>query len=238
MKKLGIIAALPAEAKCLQSKKINFLKPFEIEKNIFLCVSGIGYQSSLHAAKELIKLNVNGLISWGVAGGICKSVHSGDLILAKAVTNQEKIYKISNKWHRKIENHFHNSFCKILSGDIVSTKKICATSIEKTKLFKETGALAIDMESFAMAEIAKTNNLDFIIIRSIADDANLNLPEAVIENIDNFGRLKIVKFIISCLLRPTQISKIILLAKNYKKALKSLKKISVELKKENFLYFP
>ena len=81
-------------------------------------------------------------------------VKSGDLIIAKVVTNQEKSYKTSNKWHRKIENHFHNSLCKILSGDIVSTKKICATSIEKTKLFKETGALAIDMESFAMAEIA------------------------------------------------------------------------------------
>ncbi len=238
MKKLGIIAAIPAEAKCLQSKKIKFSEPFEIEKNIFLCVSGVGYQSSLHATKKLIELNVDGLISWGIAGGICKSIHSGDLILAKAVTNQEKSYKTSNKWCRKIENYFHNSLCKILSGDIVSTKKICATSIEKTKLFKETGALAIDMESFAMAEIAETNNLDFIIIRAIADDANLNLPEAVIENIDNFGRLKIVKFIISCLLRPTQINKIILLAKNYRKALKSLKNISIELKKENFLYFP
>ena len=57
MKKLGIITALPAEAKCFQAKKINFKSPIEIERNIFLCISGIGYKSSLYAANELIKLS-------------------------------------------------------------------------------------------------------------------------------------------------------------------------------------
>ena len=56
MKKLGIITALPAEAKCFHTTKINLKSPFEIEKGIFLCISGIGYKSSLNAAKELIKL--------------------------------------------------------------------------------------------------------------------------------------------------------------------------------------
>ena len=190
------------------------------------------------SSKELIKLNIDGLISWGIAGAACESIKSGDLIIAKVVTNQEKSYSTSDEWRQKIEGYFQNFIPKILSGNIVSTKKICNTSTRKTELFKKTGALAIDMESFAVAEIAKVNNLDFIVIRAIADDANLNLPEAIIKNIDNFGRVKLIQFTISCLLHPAQINKIILLAKSYRKALKSLEKFSIELKKKKFLYYP
>ncbi len=236
MKKLGIIAALPAEAKCLQTKKIILKSPFEIEKNIFLCVSGIGYQSSLDATKELLKLNVDALISWGIAGATCDLVNTGDLILAKAVKKHEKIYYTSDEWCKKIIYHFHDSSHRIFNKDIVSTEKIYATPVEKMKLFRRTKALAIDMESAAMAEVAIKNNLDFIVIRAIADSAILNIPDTVIKNIDNYGHIKILKLIISCIFNPSQINQILLLAKSYKKALKSLENFSTELKKENFFY--
>ncbi len=236
MKKLGIIAALPAEAKCLQTKKINFKSPFEIEKNIFLCVSGIGYNSSIDATKELVKLNVDSLISWGIAGATCDLVTTGDLILARAVRNHKEIYYTSDDWCKRIIQHFKNSSHKILNKDIVSTEKICATSIEKMKLYKETKALAVDMESAAMAKIAIKNNLNFIVIRAIADNAILNIPEIVIKNIDDYGRAKIIKLVVSCIFNPSQINQILLLAKSYKKALESLNNISIELKKENFFY--
>ena len=174
MKKLGIITALPAEAKCFQAKKINFKSPIEIERNIFLCISGIGYKSSLYAANELIKLNVDALISWGIAGATCDLVNTGDLILAKAVKRHKNIYKTSNEWCKKIIYHFQGSSLKILNEDIVSTEEICSTPVKKMNLFKKTKASVVDMESAAMAEVAMTNNLDFIIVRAIADNAILN----------------------------------------------------------------
>jgi len=236
LKKLGIIVALPAEARCFQSGKINLRLPIEIKKNIFLCVSGIGYTSSLNATKELIKLNVDALISWGIAGATCNSVNTGDLILAESVVCEyrERIYNASSDWYKKIIYHFDSSLSNILKGSVVSTNDICSTSEKKIELFKKTGALAIDMESAAMAEVAIDNNIDFIVIRAIADNASLNIPEALIKNIDGFGRVKIIKLIISCLLHPSQINQIFLLAISYKKALKSLENFSRVLKKENF----
>tara|TARA_B100000953_G_scaffold280729_1_gene257712 strand:+ start:579 stop:1295 length:717 start_codon:yes stop_codon:yes gene_type:complete len=236
LKKLGIITALPAEAKCFQAKKINFKSPIEIERNIFLCISGIGYKSSLYAANELIKLNVDALISWGIAGATCDLVNTGDLILAKAVKRHKNIYKTSNEWCKKIIYHFQGSSLKILNEDIVSTEEICSTPVKKMNLFKKTKASVVDMESAAMAEVAMTNNLDFIIVRAIADNAILNIPDVVIKNIDNYGRIKIIKLMTSCMFRPSQINQIFLLAKSYKKALKSLEIFSIELKKENFFY--
>ena len=81
------------------------------------------------------------------------------------------------------------------------------------------------------------NSLDFIVIRAIADSEVLNIPDAVIKNIDNYGRIKIIRLIRSCMLNPSQINQIVLLAKSYKKSLKSLENFSIELKKENFFYF-
>ena len=104
MKKLGIIAALPAEAKCFHTTKINLKSPFEIERSIFLCISGIGYKSSLNAAKELIKLNVDAIISWGIAGATCDLVNTGDIILAKSIKNHKNIYSTSVKWRKKSLN--------------------------------------------------------------------------------------------------------------------------------------
>jgi len=236
LKKLGIIAALPAEAKCFQINELSFETPIEIEKNVFLCISGIGYESSLNATKKLVKLNVDGLISWGIAGAISNSINSGDMVIARSVINHRNIYSTSHEWQKKIISHFKDSSYKIFDGDVVSTEKICASFEEKMKLFRKTKALAIDMESVGIAEIAMASNLDFIIIRAIADNADSNIPEAVIKNIDNFGRINIGRFLASCLFHPAQIYEIILLAKSYKKSLAALTNISTELKKKNFFY--
>tara|TARA_B100001996_G_scaffold281182_1_gene221627 strand:- start:1344 stop:2060 length:717 start_codon:yes stop_codon:yes gene_type:complete len=236
LKKLGIIAALPAEAKCFQTKKINFKSPFEIKKNVFLCISGIGYKSSHDATKELLKLNIDALISWGIAGATCDLVTTGDLILARSVRNHKKIYYTTDEWCKKIIHHFQDSSHKLLYKDIVSTDEICATPVEKIKLFKKTKALAIDMESAAIAEVAIKNNLDFIAIRVISDNVTQSIPEIVIKNIDNYGYIDILKLIKFCMFNPSQINQILLLAKSYKKALKSLENFSIELKKENFFY--
>ena len=238
MKKLGIIAALPAEAKCFQINELNFETPIEIEKNVFLCISGIGYESSLNATKKLVKLNVDGLVSWGIAGAISHSINSGDMVIARSVINHRNIYSTSREWQKKIISHFKDSSYKIFNGDVVSTEKICTSFEEKIKLFRKTKALAIDMESAGIAEIAMASNLDFIIIRAIADNADSNIPEAVIKNIDNFGRINIGRFLVYCLFHPAQIYELILLAISYKKALCVLTNISKELKKKNFFYFP
>ena len=93
------------------------------------------------------------------------------------------------------------------------------------------------MESAAIAEVAMSNNLDFITVRAIADDSTLNIPDIVVKNIDNYGHIKIMKLITYCMFYPSQIKQIFLLAKSYKKALKSLENFLTELKKENFFYF-
>lgn len=236
LNKVGIIVALPAEARCLCSKKLKIGTPVEIQKDIFLCLSGIGYESALSAAKELTVLRVDALISWGVAGAIDKSLSSGDIILANSIINEDKNYSTTREWLSRVSDHLQ-SFFSISNGDIVSSKEICASPMDKLHLFQKTNAIAVDMESAAIAETASANNLDLLLIRTISDDTDTAIPEAVLKYTNNLGQPRILNFMLCCISNPNQIRNIFALKNGYKKALASLSKIAQVLNDRQFLYF-
>ena len=236
MSGVGIIVALPAEAKCLCSKRMKTGLPIEIQKNIFLCLSGIGHESALFAAKKLTALKVNALISWGVAGAIDKSLSSGDIVLANSIINEGENYSTTRDWLSRVSKHLQ-SIRSIYNGDIVSSKEICASSTDKFHLSLRTDAIAVDMESAAIAEIASANNLDLLVIRTISDDAETTIPEAVLKHTNNLGQPRILNFMLSCMTNPNQIRDIFALKSGYKKGLTSLSEIAQVLNDKHFLYF-
>lgn len=227
---------MPAEAACLYDDKLKQLSPVEIEKNIFLCLSGMGYESAKKAAIQFLDLNINALISWGVAGALDPLMNSGDLIIANQILTNDKTYRTTYEWNKKLSVIFTDTKHNVINANIISASNICATIEDKKKLFLSSGAVAVDMESSAIAETAFANKLDFIVIRSIADKADTTIPEAVLNHTDNLGNPEILKFVSSCISRPKQINEIMLLAKSYKKALKTLQNIAEESKKQHFFY--
>ena len=92
------------------------------------------------------------------------------------------------------------------------------------------------MESGAIAKIADSNSIDFIVIRSISDDADTIIPNAILTYTDHLGRPDLYPFLFSCIKQPSQILGIIKLAQCYKKALSSLNQIASDLKKHHFHY--
>jgi adenosylhomocysteine nucleosidase len=234
LKKLGIIAALPAEAACLYDKKLQVHTPVEIQDGIYLCLSGIGYDAASQAAEKLLDLNVTALISWGVAGALNTRLESGDLVIANSIISDDKSNQTTANWQKELLAFFTGKTQKALNADIYSSKQVCATIEDKKMLYEKTKAIAVDMESAAITETAMNNNLDFVVIRSIADKADMAIPEAVLNYTDNLGNPEILKFVGSCLSKPGQIKELLTLAKCYKKALKTLNDIAEALKKQHF----
>jgi adenosylhomocysteine nucleosidase len=236
LKKIGIIAALPAEAACLHSKKITRLSPVEIQKDVFLCLSGMGHESATNAAKKLLNLNVDALISWGVAGALEPSLKSGDVVFANSVVTQNRTYQTSHDWNQKIFGHFQNTLENVFAEEMTCSNQVCSTIENKKDLLHRTNAKAIDMESAAIAEVAEQNNLNFIVIRAIADEATTSIPDAVINHTNNLGKPDLLKFALSCLSKPSQFKEIMALATGFKTALKSLNKVAEDIKNHNFFY--
>ena len=236
MSKLGIIAALPAEAHCLRTEKYKLNSPLEIQKDIFVCISGMGAKNASTSARKLIEINVNALISWGVAGAITSMLKPGDLLIANEVICEDTSLFPDDRWGRNIALDLNNTSISIYLEKLVSTDNMCSTPDDKMHLAANTGAYAVDMESAAIAKIAKEKEIDFLVLRAIADDVNTFIPTVVTQHTDILGRPKLLPFIISCLKQPGQIKELIKLAKYYNQALLTLKQIAPDLKKQHFLY--
>ena len=236
MKRIGIIAALPDEANCLNTNKLEVANPIEIQKNIYLCLSGIGQQAAHAATKKILDHNVDALISWGVSGAIDPSLNSGDVLIPEIISFNNEDYITSTWWKNNIYDHLKKYLSNIKAVNILSVNEISGSLENKKDIFSNTGSNAVDMESGTIASIAKSENKEFIALRTVADDANTIIPDTVISNIDHLGRPDLIPVISSCLKHPGQIIDLLKLARKHKRAIHSLTQIAIDLKKHHFLY--
>jgi adenosylhomocysteine nucleosidase len=63
-------------------------------------------------------------------------------------------------------------------GAILGVDAMVAEAAGKAALHRETGALAVDMESHVAARVARRHNLPFAAARAISDAADRSLPPA------------------------------------------------------------
>lgn len=236
LKRIGIIAALPAEAKCLYKGRLEVATPIAIGAGLFLCLSGMGDEAAYNSGKRLIDLDVQALISWGVAGALHHSVHSGDLLIAQSIMTQQVHYATTKHWSENIQ-----TYCKQISqpyqtAAMTSINTVCASVQGKQDLFKKTEAMAVDMESGAVARVAKRYHKDLLVIRAIADEATMTIPPAAIKHTDILGQPQLPAFLISCAKNPSQLYHLGKLAWHYKNGLKTLQGIAPHFKKLHFLY--
>lgn len=227
---------MPAEAKCLYRNRLPLNQPTEIQENIYLSLSGIGYRPARDAAAGLMEHGIDALISWGVAGALEPSLITGDVLIPDLIIMEHEHFSPSSRWTDNIKAHLAKTLPNIKSGGICTTTEICAATENKQNLLHKTGAQAVEMESAAIAKLACEKNIDFIAVKAISDEADTAIPDAVLSGIDNAGTLDLLSFLNSCCRRPGQVLQIIKTASDYKKALNTLKKIAVDLKKHHFLY--
>ncbi|MDH5764014.1 MAG: hypothetical protein OEZ51_13665, partial [Nitrospinota bacterium] len=62
-----------------------------------------------------------------------------------------------------------------LRGTLLTVDEVVATPLEKKSLKEQYGAVAVDMETYALAEDARTRHLPFVSVRCITDTADQEL---------------------------------------------------------------
>ncbi|MCI1943721.1 5'-methylthioadenosine/adenosylhomocysteine nucleosidase [Clostridium luticellarii] len=199
---IGIIGAMDEEVEILLSQlklervqvkanmKFNFGQLYNSKAVVVR--SGIGKVNSAVCAQILIDdFNADTIINVGVAGGTADNVYPGDVVIADSLVQHDvdtsafgdKIGQIprmdtydfkcdralvekAQDACKKIENI--NSFVgRIVTGDQF------ISSAEKIKhLNRDFNALACEMEGGSIAQVAYLNDIPFVIIRSISDNAN------------------------------------------------------------------
>jgi adenosylhomocysteine nucleosidase len=139
----------------------------------------------------------------GLAGGLDPTLRTGDLIVEGCTPDLAA--KISAK-----------------CGRIHTANRIIGAPHEKTDLFRQTGACAVDMESAIVRAAAASLNRPLYTIRAICDPADMSLGQALTDCVDEFGHPRAVPLAKNLLRHPSLIPTLLRLHTASQAALKSL----------------
>jgi hopanoid-associated phosphorylase len=222
---VGIVAALAAEARALGPTQSHFGAPTSLADGTLLAVSGIGFAAAAHAARALIEAGVTALASWGMAGGLDPALTAGTIFLPSHVISGDGAdLPTACHWRERLAAAL-TAQQPIACGRLLSSTHALGAIADKAAAFGATGALAVDMESLAIAQIAATQGLPFIAVRVIVDTAQDALPAAVTAA-SRSGQLQIWRLIGALALAPAELSALIRLAQRYRAARRSLAAIA------------
>ncbi|MBQ9900693.1 MAG: 5'-methylthioadenosine/adenosylhomocysteine nucleosidase [Acholeplasmatales bacterium] len=199
MEKIGIIAAMKEEMDGILSsmEDLNTTKYLGIEFNegtindieIVLVESGMGKANAAMATTLLIsEFGCDLIINTGIAGGL-KGVETKDVVIANnamyndvdarlfgyeygQVPGMPKYYTVNPECLTLVKSTLNKLEIKYKEGLILSGDKF-VSSYDTISECKDLGALAVEMEGTAVAQVCTRAGRDFIILRYISDVVGL-----------------------------------------------------------------
>lgn len=119
------------------------------------------------------------VIATGVVGALSSDLKPGDLILADRVFASraegeiaEQVGAFGDAHLRAIGRSLSMAGVNYTTGAILTTHRVLTTGAEKRRARESTGAIAVDMESAAIAVEAAERGLPFITLRAVLDEVD------------------------------------------------------------------
>jgi hopanoid-associated phosphorylase len=170
-------------------------------------------------ADRLLAEGTAGLVSFGIAGGLSPALHPGDLVIASGVATAGQVIAADADWCRRLAQALPDAYTGLVQGE----SDIAATPRRKADLFAATGALAVDLESAAVAGACQRAGRPFAVIRAIADPAGRSLPSLALDALDEDGRALPMKVAAGLLRRPWELPGLIGVAGDSRAAFSALR---------------
>jgi adenosylhomocysteine nucleosidase len=223
---LGIVVAVPAEARSLARQPIANGELINLSDGAMLKVSGMGPRRAALASRTLLENGATALLSWGSAGGLAPKLFPGNLILPKTViASDQSLYHVETSWHQRLCNRL-KGHVDFHTEPLVESATVVCTPAEKVVLFHRTGAIGVDMESAAVVTVAQEARVPFMVVRAIADSVDTTIPDSSLNAVDEFGRLSCLKLIQGLAEHPGELFTLVRIARNYRAAQRTLAKVA------------
>lgn len=215
----GVIAALPAEARCLPtgpSQQRAGTPPLRVR------VSGIGGERAEQAARELLQAGAGALLCFGVGGALDPGLRCGDIVLATEVLSGGQSAapartETAPDWRRGLAQRLLG-LGNVHLGALLSSDELVDSIERKQQLFRQSGAIAVDMESAAVARVAQQQQVPFMVLRVIADTAQDALPRALQAALGDAAFPRGARFWWSLLSAPSGWAALARLGRRYRRA--------------------
>ncbi len=238
----GIIVALAEELSTLKNipnalweTNLPRGKFVFLTDEILLIHSGAGAENARKAAELAISKGATQLMSWGCAAALSPDLKMGDLVLAESLIDSDgQEISVNAAWHQHAKTILGSEIV-VYKGALIASEKIISTAQAKQAIFEKTGAIALDMESGAIAKVATHYALPFLAIRAIADPASMDLPNALENSLNEKGEVAMTRILKSLVLNPKEIPHLIQVGQYFQLARKTLSNVAKQL--PNFMVF-
>jgi adenosylhomocysteine nucleosidase len=219
LNRLCVITGLIAEAHSL----VGF--PAHERPSIFC--SDVSSVRALEGARAMISEGCAGLLSYGMAGGLDPGLDPGAVVVPDAVIAPGgERFEADKAWRERLRATLGQTI-EVSAAPLLGSDTLVASPEAKKNLNRDTDAVAVDMESHAVARAARDGGVPFLALRVIADPAARAVPEWIVRGVDVGGSPRPGRLLAGLLLRPWDVGTVIGLAGDSRKALKRLSRVAL-----------
>lgn len=187
---VGIVTALAAEARTLTQQPLRPRQLIALGDGCGLWLSGMGPEAAHEAAIALVDAGATALAVFGVAGALAPGVRNGTLLCPACVIDERgNDYHPTPAWREALQQCLAASSLPFMAGgSLLSLPQPLLDAGAKMAMRQRHMAVAVDMESAAVAAVASERKLPFVVLRAIIDEHDDDIPAALQAGIDAWGR--------------------------------------------------
>ena len=192
---IGIVCALPIElsafiGRCQKVKTyaggdFQFRGGFYDGIRIAVVESGMGFARARRATQALLDgHSPRWLLSCGFAGALRPGIPIGSIIVADSIVDQ-------HEQSLQIDLHMPADPARgLFVGRLLTADEMVRSVDLKKQLGEKHAALAVDLESLAVAQVARANKIRFLAVRVISDDLSADLPPEILSIVGDTGSVR------------------------------------------------
>ena len=205
MKTIGVIGAMPEEVVLLKgrlsdltSEKVAGLEIFKGNlhgKTVVICQSGMGKAAAAATTQLLVtKYGIEAIVFSGIAGNMTSKIGVGDVVLSKEVIYHDAEISMIAQHYPNMDSYFgdenliaaaekacQETDTNYIVGKIATGDKFIGETSQKEAIAAFCDPDCVEMEGAAIAQIACKNDIPFLIIRAMSDNADEKAREELVE---------------------------------------------------------
>jgi adenosylhomocysteine nucleosidase len=201
---IAVLVGLQAEARLVKPGRVA-------------CSGGVPDRARL-LARQLLEEGAEGLVSFGIAGGLAPGLIPGSLVVASGVEVRNQVLSADAQWCRRLLARLPKAQFGVVHGGEV----VAATPGAKARLRAGAQAVAVDLESAAVAETCTEAGKPFAVLRAVADPYDRGIPASALVGLDENGDTRPLAVMQALLRRPQDLPGLIRVGLDTKAALQAL----------------
>lgn len=184
---VGLVFALPQEMGCFEDRmsglvrsrgnKLVIAQGEVAGCRVVAVQSGVGREAAAHATEALILGHRPAVvIAAGFCGGLDPALKRNHLLLANEVTTEDGAEPLAVSVSAQA-----SQLSSLHVGRLLTVDRIVRTAEEKAALHRQSGAVAVDMETAAVLQMCQRHNVPCLSVRVVSDTSEETLPPEVFQ---------------------------------------------------------